>query len=85
MSDAMSIIGTELAQYRAKVKRGSSLDLKEARAVQGYMQQLIQLSKEMREQMKTDLLEEMSTADLGKLLVSTLSEEQLAKLLKSED
>lgn len=49
MAEALSIIGNDLAKYNAKTKRGITLDMKEARIVQGYIDSLTKLSKEDRE------------------------------------
>ena len=67
LDDAKSIIGAELAQYRHKVKRGVTLDLKEARAVQGYMETLVKLSKEERENTRSEDLSSLSNEELLQL------------------
>ena len=70
LDDAKSIIGAELAQYRHKVKRGATLDLKEARAVQGYMETLVKLSKEEREAARSEDLSSLSNEELLQLATS---------------
>ena len=67
LSDALSVIGGELARYAQKSKRGVTLDLKEARAVQGYMNALIQLSKEERERARAEDLANLSDEELKQL------------------
>lgn len=75
VTDAMSIIGAELAQYRAKVSRGVTLDLKEARAVQGYVDTLVRLSKESREAARAHDLSSLSNEELLQLATQLLAEE----------
>lgn len=72
LSDALSIIGGELAQYRSKSKRGVTLDLKEARAVQGYMEALIKLSREDRERARSEDLTNLSDEELRQLATEVL-------------
>jgi hypothetical protein len=67
LDDAKSIIGAELSHYRHKVKRGVTLDLKEARAVQGYMETLVKLSKEERENTRSEDLSSLSNEELLQL------------------
>lgn len=73
MNDALAIIGAELAHYRLKSKRGITLDLKEARAVQAYMDSLVKLSKENREQARADELESLSDDELYQLAKKAIS------------
>ena len=75
MNDALSIIGAELGQYKSKTKRGITLDLKEARAVQGYMETLVKLSRENREQARSEALEGLSDADLAQLADEVLQKD----------
>lgn len=72
MSDAMSIIGSELARYRQKTSRGVTLDLKEARAVQSYMESLVKLSKEDRERTRAEDLVNLSDEELKQLAAEVL-------------
>jgi len=67
ISDATSIIGAELSMYRAKSKRGSFLDLKEARVIANYMDILLKMSKEAREQARADDLSDLSDEELLQL------------------
>ena len=46
---AKAIIGAELAHYRSKAVRGVTLDPKEARIVQGYLESLVKIQREERE------------------------------------
>lgn len=72
MSDAMSIIGSELARYRQKTSRGVTLDLKEARAVQSYMESLVKLSREDRERSRSEDLTNLSDEELKQLAAEVL-------------
>lgn len=67
MNDAMSIIGAELTRYKQKSNRGVTLDLKESRAVQGYMETLVKLSRESREQARADDLSQLTDEELLQL------------------
>lgn len=67
VDDALSVIGSELAYYRAKTKRGANLDLKEARALQGYVEALVKLTKEAREQSRAQDLSTLSNEELLQL------------------
>ena len=67
LNDALSIIGAELAQYRAKTSRGVTLDLKEARVIANYMDTLTRASKEAREQARADDLSDLSNEELRQL------------------
>lgn len=65
--DALSIVSAELAQYRAKTKRGVMLSQKEARVVQGYLDTLVKISKEAREAARAHDLSELSNEELLQL------------------
>jgi len=67
MSEALSIIGNDLAKYNAKTKRGVTLDMKEARIVQGYIDSLTKLSKEDRESARAEDLSNLSNEELLQL------------------
>jgi hypothetical protein len=70
INDALSIIGNELAFYNQKTKKGMTLQLKEAKAVQGYMDSLVKMSREAREaadQERTQKLAKLSDAELFKI------------------
>ena len=73
LNDSLVIIGTELSRYRAKTARGASLELKEARALQGYMDTLVKLSKESREQAKYEDFANMSDEELLALAAKQLN------------
>ncbi len=72
INDAMSIIGSELAQYRSKAKRGVTLDLKEARVVTGYLDALTRCSKEAREQARAEDLADLSNEELLQLATQVI-------------
>lgn len=72
LHDAKAIIGAELAHYRAKVVRGVTLDPKEARIVQGYLESLVKIQKEEREQSRDEDLSQLSNEELLKLAANVL-------------
>ena len=72
LNDAKIIIAAELAKYRAKTSRGVSLDLKEARVIQGYLDSLTKLQKEEREQARASDLSNLSDEELKQLAVEVL-------------
>ena len=72
LHDATAIIAGELARYRIKVSKGITLDLKEARIVQGYLETLIKLQKENRESARADDLSNLSDEELMELAVRVL-------------
>lgn len=79
VNDALSIIGNELSVYRSKTSKGLTLDLKEARAVQGYMDSLVKMSRESREaseQQRQQLLEHLSDEELLKIAQEQLKEQE---------
>lgn len=49
IEDALSVIATEIVKFKAKVHTGKSLDLAEARVLNGYIRSLVELCKEQRE------------------------------------
>ena len=64
LHDAKAIIGAELAHYRSKAVRGVTLDPKEARIVQGYLESLVKIQKEEREIAGTQDLSTLSDTEL---------------------
>lgn len=72
MSDALTIIGNEIARYKAKTARGITLDLKEARVVSQYMDSLVKLSKEDRERARSEDLTNLSDEELKALASEVL-------------
>jgi len=79
LSDAMTIIANELSSYRAKTDRGIYLDLKEARAVQGYMTSLAQMHKaatESAEKQRKELLEHLSDKELLEVAQKQLKDDE---------
>ena len=75
LHDAKAIIGAELARYRAMVLRGVTLDSKQARIVQGYLESLVKIQKEEREQARDEDLSQLSNEELLKLAASVLSKQ----------
>ena len=67
LNDAKMIIAAELAKYRSKASKGVSLDLKEARVVQGYLDSLTKLQREEREQARASDLSALSNEELLQL------------------
>lgn len=84
MNDALSIIGCELAQYRAKTARGITLDLKEARVIANYMDTLTRASKESREQARAEDLSELSDEELIQLVTKFVKNPTLTKTEKKD-
>ena len=64
LHDAKAIIGAELAHYRSKAVRGVTLDPKEARLVQGYLESLVKIQREEREIAETQDLSALSDTEL---------------------
>ena len=64
LHDAKAIIGAELAHYRSKAVRGVTLDPKEARIVQGYLQSLVKIQREEREMSEAQDLSSLSDSEL---------------------
>jgi hypothetical protein len=64
LHDAKAIIGAELAHYRSKAVRGVTLDPKEARIVQGYLESLVKIQREEREIAETQDLSRLSDTEL---------------------
>lgn len=54
LEDALSVYQTEIIKFRNKVNSGKSLDLAEARVLQGYVKSLVDAAREMRERNKDD-------------------------------
>ncbi len=67
LHDAKAIIGAELAHYRSKAVRGVTLDPKEARIVQGYLESLVKIQREEREIAEAQDLSSMSDVELLRL------------------
>ena len=76
LHDARCILASELARYRAKTSKGVSLDLKEARVVQGYLETLIRLQKEEREEARSQDLSNLSNEELLDLAAKVLGSER---------
>ena len=64
LHDAKAIIGAELAHYRSKAVRGVTLDPREARIVQGYLESLVKIQREEREIADTQDLSTLSDMEL---------------------
>jgi hypothetical protein len=70
MASALQTIEVEINKFKTKVMRGSSLDSREAKTLQGYVKSLIELSREDRERLKHEDLSNLSTEELLSLLGS---------------
>lgn len=69
LSDALSIVGVELAKLKRRSDTLTSLDTKDAKILQGYIKSLVDLSKESRERDKEDGdLEKLTDQELIALL-----------------
>lgn len=68
IADSLQIIQTELLRYSKKTQSGKSLDLREARVLQGYIKSLVELSKESRERAKDEDFDKLSSQELEELL-----------------
>ena len=64
LHDAKAIIGAELAHYRSKAVRGVTLDPKEARIVQGYLESLVKIQREEREMSEAQDLSSLPDSEL---------------------
>lgn len=72
LDDAKLIIAAELARYRDKALRGVSLDLKEARVVQGYLSELTKLQREEREEARAADLSNLTDEEMMQLATQIL-------------
>lgn len=85
LNDAKMIIAAELARYRGKAMKGVSLDLKEARVVQGYLDSLTKLQKEEREHARSQDLSNLSDEELVQLAQQLLGSQKPKAITDSED
>ena len=84
LHDAKAIIGAELAHYRSKAVRGVTLDPKEARIVQGYLESLVKIQREEREIAETQDLSALSDTELMHLAKRVLSNNNNKTIDKNE-
>jgi len=75
ISTAMQTVALEVTKLNLKVNRGSSLDPKEARILQGYIKSMVELSRELRERDRSDDLSKLSTEELAKIAEKMLKKE----------
>jgi len=85
MNDALSIISSELSKYKSKSVRGITLDLKEARVVQGYIESLAKLKKEEREAARQHDLSNLTDEELAQLAGEVLGKHVKPKVINTED
>lgn len=83
--DAISIISSELGRYKSKTARGITLELKEARAVQGYMDSLVKMSKEQRDAAKSEDLSNLTDDELLRLAVEHAQRKKLPAPTSNDD
>ena len=84
LHDAKAIIGAELAHYRSKAVRGVTLDPKEARIVQGYLESLVKIQREEREMADAQDLSAMSDVELLRLAKRVLKNNNTDTIDKNE-
>ena len=84
LHDAKAIIGAELAHYRSKAVRGVTLDPKEARIVQGYLESLVKIQREGREIADTQDLSTLSDVELLRLAKRVLESNNIKTITKNE-
>ena len=84
LHDAKAIIGAELAHYRSKAVRGVTLDPKEARIVQGYLESLVKIQREEREIAETQDLSTLSDVELLRLAKRVLESNNNKTIDKNE-
>ena len=84
LHDAKAIIGAELAHYRSKAVRGVTLDPKEARIVQGYLESLVKIQREEREIADAQDLSAMSDVELLRLAKRVLENNNTDTIDKNE-
>ena len=84
LHDAKAIIGAELAHYRSKAVRGVTLDPKEARIVQGYLESLVKIQREEREIADAQDLSAMSDVELLRLAKRVLENNNADTIDKNE-
>lgn len=83
LSDALSVIGNELARLRSKSERTvGSLTPPEAKVLQGYVRSLVELSKESREREKEDDLSEISDHEILEALLQDMDEAEVQDLFR---
>jgi hypothetical protein len=84
LHDAKAIIGAELAHYRSKAVRGVTLDPKEARIVQGYLESLVKIQREEREISEAQDLSALSDSELMRLAKRVLNNNNNKTIDKNE-
>ena len=84
LHDAKAIIGAELAHYRSKAVRGVTLDPKEARIVQGYLESLVKIQREEREMSEAQDLSTLSDSELMRLAKRVLENNNKDTISKKE-
>ena len=73
-----------LAHYRSKAVRGVTLDPKEARIVQGYLESLVKIQREEREMADAQDLSAMSDVELLRLAKRVLENNNTDTIDKNE-
>lgn len=68
IQDAVDIVTNEIMKMKVKSVQGGTLNINEARVLQGYIKSLVELSKEMRENRDSEDLANLSDAELLRLM-----------------
>lgn len=83
LDDALSIIGNDLVRYKFKTNKGHTLDLAEARVIQGHIKALVELSKEDRERSRSEDLNDLSNEQILEYMLDSLPREDVVKMLQN--
>jgi len=68
IADAFQVIQSEIVKFANKTRQGKSLDLAEARVLQGYLKCLVEISREGRERDKETDLSNLTNEELATLV-----------------
>jgi hypothetical protein len=83
LTDAASIVSTELAKLRRRSEIGSTpMDNESARVLQGYIKSAIDLSKENRERDKESNTDNLSDTEVLNMFLENLPKEEVVRLLQ---
>lgn len=83
ISDALSIIATEIVRFKHAQSGGKKLEASEARVLQGYIKSLVELAREEREQEESRDFADLTNSQLIKNLLKQMPSEEVTKLLSS--
>lgn len=68
IADALHTVQMEITKYKTKVAQGRSLDVREAKTLQGYIKSLVDLDRADRERTKDADLSQLTTEELLALI-----------------